>query len=109
MELDRSNPSLDETLAALADARRRAVLQFLDAQADGVASVAELVRHLDAQQRATGREQAAAPERVEAELHHTHLPKLADHGLVEYDLQSGRVTYQPDETTERLLRFVRDL
>lgn len=37
------------------------------------------------------------PERVELELHHRHLPKLADAGLVEYDSEDRAV--EPTDRT----------
>ncbi|WP_193570246.1 MULTISPECIES: hypothetical protein [Halorussus] len=53
---------------------------------------------------ATG--EAPSTETARAELHHVHLPKLADHDLVGYDAQSGSVRYRPDERVETLVQFL---
>lgn len=103
MKLDYANPELDGTLDALADARRRAVLRVLSNQSDTVASVEDLIRHLHPQDRAT------TPAQLETELHHHYLPKLAEQGLIEYDIRSGQIRYRSDKTTEELLQFIRDL
>ncbi|WP_050050313.1 hypothetical protein [Halostagnicola sp. A56] len=41
-----------------------------------------------------------------AELHHTHLPQLADAGVIEYDSRTGTVRYRSHERVEALLGFV---
>lgn len=109
MELEHSNPSLDGTLDVLANAQRRMVLQYLCEQSDNVASIEDLIRFLDTEERRTGGGQATGPEQLETELHHHHFPKLAEQGLIEYDIRSGQIRYNPDETTEDLLEFMRDL
>lgn len=109
MELEHSNPSLDGTLRVLADARRRMVLHFLCEQSDDVASIDDLIRFLDTEGQTTGAERAGTPAQLETELHHRHFPKLEEQGLIEYDIRSGHIRYNPDETTEALLQFVRNL
>lgn len=89
---------LDVFYRSLADRRRRFVLSYL-VDTDG-RSVAfeELV---DAAVRAET--DSLAPDRrsVAVALHHTHLPMLADRGLVEYDRNRGVVT-----TTDRTQQVV---
>lgn len=64
--------TFDAVFECLADRRRREVVaQLRDREA---ASLGELAENAD------GRD-----ERLALELHHRHLPKLADAGLVEYD------------------------
>lgn len=79
---------------ALADERRRHALYYL--RQHGTASLDELARH------AVVRETGHPPdersddeyERVKSELHHKHLPRLADYGLVEFDPRSEQVRYR---------------
>lgn len=85
--------SIDERFSLLADPHRRAVLERLDRTADGV-EVETLATRVAAEL------SDATPDTVDEDhrrrvllaLHHSHLPKLADHGLLEYDLDAGVVT-----------------
>lgn len=79
----------DEVFGALADERRRLTLAHLRA-VDGAASIPELAGRLaDADGVVTSDEAD-----VVTALHHVHVPKLVDAGLVEWD--DGGVT-----TTDR--------
>lgn len=109
MELDHSDCTLDETLAALVHARRRTVLHFLRDQSNNVVSMDELVGYVQAQERAAVGGHDVDRESIAVMLHHHHLPQLADQGLVEYDVRRGRIRYYPDEATESLLQFIRTL
>lgn len=42
-------------------------------------------------------------EKIAVELRHTHLPKLADHDLVQYNTKRGIVRYRPDAYVENVL------
>lgn len=72
--------SLDAIFELLADQRRREALYVLDRR-EGPITVAELADEV-----ATVVE--AGPERVAIALHHVHLPKLADAGVVSYDAEA---------------------
>lgn len=81
----------DDVVACLADERRNTVLAVLDARGEPVERT-ELAREV-AVREADGAASAEAVERLRAELHHVHLPRLAAAGLVEYDVEAGHVTY----------------
>lgn len=83
-------PTADDLFAALADATRRQVLWYLRAERE--TTVADLVDVLvgwrlgdadvvDAAERA----------RIAVSLHHVHLPRLADAGLVEWETDADAV------------------
>lgn len=36
-------------------------------------------------------------------VHHVHLPKLADYGLIEHDIERGTVRYLSDERLEAIV------
>ncbi|MFC3477971.1 DUF7344 domain-containing protein [Halobacterium litoreum] len=77
-------PDPDDLFVALADATRRRVLWYLRAE-DEVA-VDDLVDVLAGWQLAdTDVVDAADRERIAVSLHHVHLPRLANAGLVEWD------------------------
>lgn len=101
--------SPEEVYETLASRHRRYALHYLhrfrpDAT---IQDVAAFVAERAAQ---TG-DEAVDHERLLSELHHTHLPKLADAGLVEYDPATETVTYRGDRVLEAHLEFVaaRDL
>lgn len=85
-DLDRS---LDDLLKLLADRRRRYVLYYLDDAEDDVVTLDELSDHVADRREAwsanTDGTGVVALERVRVGLHHNHLPRLADAGLIDYD------------------------
>lgn len=98
--------TVDEALELLADERRRRLLRHL-AESDGTATVDQLVTVLDADApspEALGRTR----DRLAADLHHVHLPKLHAAGLVEYRHREGTVRYRSNDRIEALLRACSD-
>lgn len=94
--------SPDTLLQLLADRRRRQAIHHLRHEANGQTTIDGLVDRLhnggpDVDDQPTDREQLAI------QLYHTHLPKLADHGVVELEPKSGAIRYQPDEQFETVL------
>lgn len=92
-----ANPelSMDALFDLLTDRRRRYLLYCLDQKVDAVVTVDELTAMLlDWERRmnaGTEEETADLERRIRIALHHRHLPKLADAGLVEYDPRSQTV------------------
>jgi DNA-binding transcriptional ArsR family regulator len=82
---------LDELFEVLANGQRRQILAYLDGIDDNVAAFSDLIEHV-----ADGSvgESTDARERVAVNLHHNHLPKLSDAGVVEYDVRSETVRYR---------------
>lgn len=94
---------LDACLRLVADRRRRGVIQQLRAESTGESTVDELTDRLFTGEPISRNGGRTERERLEVELAHTHLPKLADFGVVEYDRRSGAVRYRPDEQIEAVL------
>lgn len=88
-------PSVDELFDLLADPGRRYVLTYL-LQAPDYVTCTDLVDHVVA---ATDHSMTDGEfrTRVTAQLTQTHLPKLADAGLVDYNVE--RQIVSPTETT----------
>lgn len=93
--------SLDATFDALGNRDCRVLLQHL-ADSDETVVVDDLVDLL-------ADDATLADEvRLRARLHHTHLPKLADAGLVEYDADRELVVYREDGRFEELRPVVEE-
>lgn len=90
----------------LQDARRRGVLYTV--KRNGETSVEEVAHRIAVWQSADGRG-APDPEIVETSLVHSHLPKLDDAGVVDYDRDRGTVELTESATgLEPFLRCTRE-
>jgi len=87
--------SLDALFDALADERRRAVLDVLSHQT-GPIHVETLARELEAKERGIAESDVPVDEieQLLMGLYHVHLPRLAEAGLVEYDSDADTVAYE---------------
>ncbi|WP_425604187.1 DUF7344 domain-containing protein [Halobellus salinisoli] len=99
--------SLDTVLQLVADRHRRQTIHHLRHEANGKATIDEVVDRLhngrsDADGQTIDREQLAV------QLCHAHLPKLADHGVVEFDPENRTVRYRPDDQFETILDVLPD-
>jgi len=101
-------PATDVVHSTLADAARRAVVRTL-ATNGGTGTVAELARVVAGE----GDPESGGSthrHRHRIRLHHHHLPKLADAGVVEYDVDAGHVRLTAfGETVERVRRTSAEL
>lgn len=96
------NPSLDEMHRLLSEERRRCLVSYLASHADASVGTGELVDAVV--ERETPRPGPANHRtRVEIDLTHVQLPKLADAGVVDYDPVAETVEYTPSKTLEALL------
>lgn len=88
-----------QALALLADADRRHVLRELF-EIDGHTTAEELSQEVAARRKGTTATNADSGDvaRARISLVHNHLPRLADHGVIEYDRRSGAVRL--DDTAE---------
>jgi DNA-binding transcriptional ArsR family regulator len=99
--------SPDALLSLVADRHRRQALQQLRKDTDGETTIDDLIDRLlgdDSLANAT----TVDREQLAIELYHAHLPRLADHGVVEFDPESRAVRYQPDEQIETFLDSLPD-
>jgi DICT domain-containing protein len=113
-QTDASDPLGDvssDALAALTEIRRRHVLYYLR-ERDGadLATLAQVVAGWIGAERSTDLTTSADHDRLEIELHHTHLPKLDSVGLLSYDPDSGYATARPiPKSLDELLDKTRKL
>ena len=97
--------SQDEIFAILSNPRRRYVLYFLNQHGEGI-ELTDLAEHVAAWENDTTVEELSSKERkrVYVSLYQTHVPKLADHGLIDYDPDSGMV--RPTETSRKVDQYL---
>jgi hypothetical protein len=96
-----------EAYKILADADRRHIIHKL-IKNDGLSTISDLSQQL-ASCSDTPEESDTALERAEISLVHNHLPRLEDHGVLEYDTRSGDVVLTDAETLEHILNTVEGL
>lgn len=101
------NQHLDNLLTALNHRTRREAIHYFASRSEWESSVQDIADHI-VQVRASTNE---SPNRREIiiELHHLHLPKLAETGIIEFDPGSWRVRYLGDDTVESLLEGLENL
>lgn len=100
---------LDRYLRALSEKHRRYTLYYLDDH--GVANSEELARHIVVQKSGC-RPSAVSDEerkRIQTKLHHQHLPRLKDYGLVDYDKRSKDVRLADPPQAFRMLLHLCEL
>lgn len=86
----------------LADARQRRILYYL-VENGGTWTLEAIGKHLAAWENETTVEPTTEEmqNRVTAGMHHADVPKLEDYGFIEYDPETGRMTYT--EQTEEIV------
>ncbi|QCW02378.1 hypothetical protein [Natrinema pallidum] len=91
-----SDLSLDDVYHLLQTKRRRDVLRYLRG-VDGPVRLRELAEQVAAWEQDTAVENLSSDERqrVYISLYQSHLPKLDNHGIVDYDKDRGRVEATP--------------
>lgn len=103
MELEYRDDPVDSILQALADQRRRSVIQYLRDTSDGVGRYEELAEYV-----CSHRTGANDIEEVRSSLHHIALPVLDDAELIEYDSRSETVVYKPNPLAEDILDAIEE-
>lgn len=89
----------EHLFSLVANSRRRTVLQYLRSLDTETATLSELVDHVVASEP----EGESEREVLKIELHHVHLPKLADGKLLEYDARSNTVRYHGNDILPEVL------
>lgn len=98
---DSTSPSIDSLSTdrifhLLQNERRRTTLRYLQ-DTEGVVDMRDIVEHVAAQEYDTDVRTLSSTERqrVYIALYQSHLPKLADSGVIEYDQSRGHVERTP--------------
>lgn len=108
---DSDGLSKEEIFKVLSNQRRRWMLQYLKQNGDDPVSLRHIVDHVTAMENDVPVHQIDSTNRknVYTALKQTHLPKLHEKGIIEYDPQRGRIelTDTADEA-EKYLEYVPD-
>lgn len=100
--------SLDKVFELLANPRRRLILSYLSETAADAVDFADLIAEVVARE-TDSETDAERYEAVAIELRHTHLPKLADAGLVDYDERSRTIRFYGHPLLEAYLELAEDV
>lgn len=92
-ETDREELSEDAIFEVLCNPRRRQIIRYLDQQ-DGTSTISDLAESIAAVENETsvGLLSSAERKRVYIGLYQTHLPKMDQLGVVDYEKNRGTVT-----------------
>lgn len=97
--------SLNAILELLTHHHRRELLRELIDDPDHTANLDEITTILiDREIERTGKRPGRTE--IETQLHHIHLPKLTNAGIVEYDTRSKEVRYRRHERLEDVLEYL---
>jgi len=100
--------SPDTVLSAVANEHRRAILDALDNASKKTLEYDELVDRVADRVRDEGvkRQSDEHRQRVRIVLRHTHLPKLEEARIIDYETETGHIQFTGGELEQKILRLV---
>ncbi|MFH5801156.1 hypothetical protein [Haladaptatus sp. CMAA 1911] len=93
--------SLSTASKLLTKPTRRAVIQHFSARKTPTAELSELVDYVHETV-----ETVTNPKQARITLVHQHLPKLAEHEVIDYDERSETIRYRDEKHLEHLLEII---
>lgn len=97
-----------DCIELLASNRRRTLLRLLEQDGTRERYTLESLATAIAQTEREDELGAIPSRRVSAALHHNHLPKLDDAGIVDYDADAARVKYRGDDRIAEWLAAIEE-
>jgi hypothetical protein len=91
--------SLDTTLEILANRDRRAIIDYLRDESNHTATIDELANYL-VSRKAEQATEHPGHDHVQTTLHHIHVPKLVDAGVIDYDARNQEIRYWGSDRLE---------
>lgn len=90
-----NRPSLDRLFRVLSNHRRRYVLYYLEDAENAIVTVTDLTNYVVQRER-EWKQNDDQPEtdhrdEIRIDLHHNHLPRISDMGLIDYDARSKTI------------------
>lgn len=103
-------PSLDTYITLLSDPRHRSIVTVLS-EREAPIGLRELVTAITVGETETGSNSDAAEpfNTVGVALHHHHLPKLDDTGIIDYDTETNTVTSVRTEELAPVMRLLEEV
>jgi hypothetical protein len=98
--------NLDACLTLVADRHRRRLLKHLRHNGNAEVQINDLVDQLYQAELAAADDRQMSRDQLAIQLNHSHLPKLADHGVIEHDHERETIEYRPDEQIEAVLEGI---
>jgi hypothetical protein len=100
--------ALDRLLSAVANEHRRAILNSLTSASEKTLTRDALVDRITDRVRDEDAERASDEyrQRVRIALHHTHLPKLEELRIIDYETETGLVQFVGGELEQDILTLV---
>lgn len=100
-----TSSSVDETLRVLKHPVRRDLIECCSTADEQIFDIRAIADDVASAREAVGDSVDTAE--LQAQLHHQHLPLLANIGVIEYDPRGGQFRYEQDELLEQWLRRIR--
>ena len=99
----------DEVLSAIANEQRRTILDSLNSASEKTLDYDTLVDRVADAVRDEGAEEISDEQRqrVRIALHHTHLPKLEEIRVIDYEAETDHVQFVGGEMVQEVLELVR--
>lgn len=102
--------SFDTVLGLISVSRRRTILYHLKERSNGAFTLDELVdRVMERETSIPVRSSPDSREEVKTSIGHTHVPKLADVGIVDYDADSQVIEYAGNPALESCIKYIETL
>ena len=98
--------STEKLLTLVADPQRRLILTHLQENGEGAVRIEELTEPIAADGGDAQTRRGSDDTHAVVALQHTHLPALAEAGIIEYNHQEGTVRYHSNDRLEELLQFI---
>lgn len=98
--------SLDAILSLLAHHQRRDLLRYLADDRDQTAGIDDCIAFILRREEERSGDRPAY-DQVEANLHHLHIPKLAEAGVLDYDPRNKEIRYRGHDHLEAWLERIR--
>lgn len=107
-ESNRTEPTTDDTFHILQNKRRRAVIRYLKRREVKSATLDELATHIAAQENDVDVSQISSYQRkrVYVSLYQSHLTKMDDFGVIDYDRDRGTIAREDFSRLEPHLSMV---
>lgn len=108
MNTNTQTVSTEVALELVTDQCRQQILHHLIENGNNAVDIDDLMDNLDVAEMPEDRSRSTSRQHLKTRLHHTHLPKLAEAGVIDYDAHSDTVRYYSTERVEKLTAFITD-